>query len=322
MKGIQIWLMVFIMLILANKIFARPGQLVNSSFEDDRWITDISVKAPHGWDVNMPAMKFAGWVSNDWATQGSFSLILSSNWYTTFEANDMTTISQQSLLGDAKRLFFDLKLDTYPTGKIWDPNKRMAAILIDDQVVWKSDIFSGDIRGVHPNQYFDINISDRQIHTLSLALIADANEYWLNADTIYYVYWDNVGLDLACDGNGFLDGDFNRDCRVDMNDFCLLADLWLADVDLYSLFNLSHTGDVNTQGIINFNDYAIWAQGWDPNDVNDVNQLQEFKTVWLTEVPTDNAWNLYKADDIPKHGIIDADDLAIFVKNWLESSLP
>ena len=53
-----------------------------------------------------------------------------------------------------------------------------------------------------------------------------------------------------------------------------------------------------------------------------MNQLQEFTTIWLTEVPNDDEWNLYKGDDLPRHGVVNADDLAIFVENWLKSSLP
>ena len=116
------------------------------------------------------------------------------------------------------------------------------------------------------------------------------------------------------------------DCRVDINDFCTLADLWMSEVELDSAYNLSPVEDSHQQqGIINFCDYAIWAQGWDPNDandINDVNQLQEIQSIWLSEVPSDSAWNLYKGDDSQGHGIINTDDLVIFTENWLRGVLP
>ena len=105
-----------------------------------------------------------------------------------------------------------------------------------------------------------MDYADYTPHNISLALIADTDVNWFNSFTSYYAYWDKVGFDLACDGNGFLDGDFNRDCQVDMNDFCLLADIWMGDVGLDSIFNLSSAGDANEKGIINFRDFAIWRR--------------------------------------------------------------
>ena len=63
MKRIINCLAVFIMLLWTNKIWAAGSGLVNGSFEADKWITDISVKEPNGWDVNMPMppeYKFGG----------------------------------------------------------------------------------------------------------------------------------------------------------------------------------------------------------------------------------------------------------------------
>lgn len=136
MKKMTGFLAVLIMLMAANTIRADANGLVNGSFEYDTWIGDISTKEPNGWDVNMPADKFGGFVSNEWATEGNFSLTLYSFWYTAFEANDMAEVFQQVPLKDVESISFDIKLDTYPSGKIWNPNKRTAAVLVDDKIVW------------------------------------------------------------------------------------------------------------------------------------------------------------------------------------------
>ena len=304
------------MLLTSNTILADVNDvngLVNGSFEADKWITDISVKEPNGWDVNMLTDRFGGSVSNEWSTDGNFGLTLFSYILTDFDANDMVTVSQKVSLWDTRRIFFDIKLNT--SSGIWDPNKSTAAILIDEKIVWKSDKFGANIIGEHLNQFVDVNFTDYTPHNISLALISDVDVNWFNAYTTYYAYWDNVGLDLYCDGNGFPDGDFNRDCRVDMNDYCMLANIWLQEFELYSIYNLSHEGDIERKGIVNFGDYAIWAPLWEPNSIG---QLQEFTAIWLSDVPYDSAWNLYKDDDLPMRGVMNADDLVIFTENWLD----
>ena len=308
---------VLIMLMWANTIRADANGLVNGSFEYDMWIGDISTKEPNGWDVNMPTDNFGGFVSNGWSTEGNFSLTLYSISYTTFEVNDMAEVFQQVPLKDVESIFFDIKLDTYPSGKIWNPNKRTAAVLIDDKIVWVSDIFGSDVRGEYADQSVNIDIPDSGLHKLSLALISDVAEDWLAVDTEYDAYWDNVRFELFCDGNGFPPCDFNKDCRVNMNDYAMLANEWLKEVEPNSIYNLSNEGDCC--GIINFNDFAIWADGLETIDYE---ELESFTDLWLTEVPYDNEWNFYKGDGEPSYGIVNYADLAIFVQHWLESSLP
>jgi hypothetical protein len=319
MKKMTGFLAVLIMLMWANTIRADANGLVNGSFEYDTWIGDISAKEPNGWDVNMPTGNFGGYVSNGWSTEGNFSLTLYSISYTEFEANDMIEVYQQVPLKDIEHIFFDIKLDTDPSSKIWDPNKRTAAVLIDGEIVWVSDIFGGDVKGVHAGQV-DININDDALHKLSLALISDvAEEDWLKVDTEYDAYWDNIRFELICGGNGFPTCDFNKDCRVDANDYAMLVDRWLEEVEPNSIYNLSNEGDFEGYGIINFNDFAIWADGLETIDYE---ELESFTDLWLSEVPYEDEWNLYKGDDVPSYGIVDFADHAVFAEHWLESSLP
>ncbi len=313
MSRLFVSLVVIVMLLSIYSVGAYAGEIVNGSFEDDGWIDDITVEEPNGWDVNMPG-NFGGWVYSDWVTDGSFNLTVSSFWYTAFEANDVALVSQQVILKDVKRIIFDVKLDTYPD-YVWDPNKRTAAVLIGDEIVWVSDVLGEDVRGEYFEQVIDVNVNDDEPHILSLALIADVNEEWLDVDTIYYADWDYIGFD--CRGMGVLPGDFNRDCVVNEEDLRMLTEVWLNWFDSRDKYNLYDSNDIGAYGIINFRDYAVFA---DVRDSNDFSDLEAFTDVWLDEVPADYEWNLYKGDDVWPLDIIDFLDVAVFAENWLVSS--
>lgn len=305
MKRFLLLLAVIIMLLSVNNIEAGAGEIVNGSFEADGWIDDITVEEPNGWDVNMPG-NFGGWVYNDWVTDGSFNLTISTYWYTAFEANDIALVSQDVILKDVKKIIFDVKLDTYPA-YAWNPNKRTAAVLIDDEIVWESDVFGEDVRGEYFEQVIDVHIDDRKAHKLSLALIADVNEEWLDVETMYYADWDYIGFD--CRGNGVLPGDLNRDCVVDEQDLEMLTDVWLDWIDSRDKYNLYDSNDVEPYGVINFRDYAVLA---DVRDCNDYSDMEEFTSVWLDEVEPADEMNLYRGDDVGPYGVINFRDYAVF----------
>lgn len=80
-------------------------------------------------------------------------------------------------------------------------------------------------------------------------------------DTEYYAYWDNIRLGvISC--SEYLPGDFNKDCRVDANDLSMLADVWLEEVAIDSIYNLSSAGNDEETGIVNFSDFAVFAEHW------------------------------------------------------------
>jgi hypothetical protein len=320
MKKMTGFLAVLIMLMWTNTIRADANSLVNGSFEDPPgWIDDINAVEPNGWDVNMPTEKFTGWVHADWVTDGLLNLMVYSFWHQAFDANDRTTVSQYVNLTDVNSIVLDLKLSTYPANRKWDPNKRTAGVLIDDVLIWEAYKSGDDLRGEYRNQFIPVDFGDRGLHKLSLALIADVNETPNEADRYYYTFWDNIRFNLHCGGNGFTKGDFNKDCRVDMNDYCMLADKWLEEVEPNSIYNLSNEGDVVGYGVIDFKDFVIFANGW---EIGTFEQLEEFTDLWLISVPYDNEWNLYKGDDAAAYGIVNYADLAVFVQDWLGSSLP
>lgn len=300
-------------LLLAGMAQAGVSIVLNGSFEDDGGIDNITEQEPNNWDVNVPPNQFGGWVYDDWVTEGSYNLTLFSNAYKAFEVNDIATVSQMVYLTDVNEIVFDLNLDTQSSGKIWDPNKRTAVVMIDDVVVWKSNSVGTDVRGEYLNQFADIDIDDLALHKLSLGIKADVNE--TTTDIKYYTDWDFVRFNFYCGGNGFLPGDFSRDCCVDMNDLEILAGLWLDEVDSYHKCNLV-ADEPAPYGIIDFRDFAIFADGWDCNMV----ALEMFTDVWLEMVDADNEYNLFHGDDIDPNGIIDFRDFAGFADDWLQCS--
>lgn len=300
---------IMVVLLFGGWVKGGVSVIVNGSFENDGLIADITVEEPNNWDVNLPTDQFGGWVYNDWVTDGNWNLTLYSNAYKAFEANDIATVSQKVCLSDVNEILFDLKLDTQSASKVWDPNKRTAVLMIDDEVVWESNSVGSDVRGEYRDRVANIDIDDSSLHKLSLGIRADVNEATTNIK--YYTDWDFVRFNLHCGGFGFLPGDFNRDCYVDMNDLEMLAEVWLDEVDPHSKYNLSRNDDTGLYGIINFLDFAVYADTWDGNTVD----LKMFTELWLDEVDPNNEYNLFKS-----HGIVNFLDFAVLADNWLKSS--
>ncbi len=249
---------VVFMLISINTVSVFAGVLVNGSFEDDGVIYDLTAEEPNGWDVNLPG-NFFGWVYNDWVTHGLLNLTVYSE-KTVFEANDIAELSQYVILGDVNQITFDIRLHTQTAGRIWDPNLRTALVIIDDNdVVWESNSVGSDVRGEYRNQVIGISNQDYAEHKLSIALKCNVSE---ETTTEYYTDWDNFRVDIYCDGEGFLDSDFSRDCAVNFSDFAMLSNLWRQNVDPNSRYNLSGDGDTETYGIIDFSDIEVFTGDW------------------------------------------------------------
>jgi hypothetical protein len=253
-----------IMVMLSGTNWTQAGvcEIVNGSFEDDGLIDDIAAQEPNGWEPNIPSGKFAASTDASWSTDGNFSLFLSSQWFTAFDANDAAMVSQDVFLGDVNEITFDLKLDTY-SGLGWDPNIATAVVIIDDEIVWEPNGASSDIRGEYTGQSYAVEdkYRDGNPHKLSLGLR-------INIDTqdgffeFYRVRWDSIDCVKFCDGGGLLAGDFNRDCHVDANDLEQVTDMWLLDVDSNDEHNLYRDDDSYGVGTINFFDLAIFADNW------------------------------------------------------------
>jgi hypothetical protein len=253
---------VMVMLLAANYIQAEECRIVNGSFENDGWkVPDITVKDPNGWDANVPADKFGGYVKQDWVTDANFNLTLYSQRWATFDVNDKAVVSQQVNLTGIDEVTFDLKLDTYPTINPWDPGKCTAVVLIDGNAVWESNSVGTDVRGKYFDQTYTIEskYKDGQKHLLSFGMRFNTAGY---LSPSYKTHWDYIECAVYCGGGGLLAGDFNRDCFVDANDLELLTDVWLDEVEPNDKYNLFHGDDSAGHGTINFLDFAIFADTW------------------------------------------------------------
>lgn len=314
MKNATVIGVIMIALLVGNPTRADDCEIVNGSFEDDGWITNIESRDPNGWEVDMSPVKFGGHVYTDWATDGIYSLTLYSDW-AAFSAGDMAAVSQDVNLVDVVLIAFDIKLDTESAYAKWDPNICTAVLLIDGDVVWDSNSAGQDSRGEYFDQTYVVEGRYRndQLHKLSLGIQVHVDEMLWER---YYTYWDSIDCTLYCGGGGLLAGDFNRDCYVDINDLKLAADVWLDEVEPFDRCNLFRGDDLAGYGIINFSDFAVFADGWDGNAAS----LGMFAEKWLHEVALNDQYNLFKDDDVEPNGVVNFFDLAIFSDNWLGSS--
>lgn len=303
-----------VVLLAASLVRASVCEIVNGSFEDNGWISDIAVKDPNGWTANVPADKFRGYVSSDWRTDGSYNLTLYSEFWKMFASGDMATVSQQMELADVNEITFDLKLDTSAFSP-WDPNKCTAVVLIDGDAVWESTSTGTDVRGEYRDQAFVVGEKYKTpgLHRLSLGIRVNvAEQLWDR----YVTHWDSIDCTSYCGGGGLLGGDFNRDCYVNVNDLKLLADAWGNEIDPYDRRNLSRGDDIEGYGTISFLDFAAYAANWDGNIPN----LKIFAQKWLAEVDSDDEHNLFRDDDVEPSGSINFLDFATFADDWLGTS--
>ena len=251
-----------LMLFAAGSANAEVCEIVNGSFEDDGTISDVMAQEPNGWEPNVPSGKFTSSIDATWSTAGRFSLVIYSQWFTAFDANDVAMVSQDVFLDDVNEITFDLKLDTY-SGLGWDPNNATAVVMIDDEIVWEPNSAKADIRGEYIGQSYAVQdkFRDGNPHKLSLGLRVNIDTQSGFSD-FYLVRWDSIDCVIFCDGGGLLPGDFNRDCRVDASDLQQAADVWLLEVEPGNKYNLFRDDDLGGIGTINFFDLAILADNW------------------------------------------------------------
>ncbi len=314
MRKTMVIIGVCVLLLSAKSAQACVPELVNGSFEEDGLISNITLLEPNGWDVNIPSVKFSGYVDTEWVTDGSYNLTLYTQRGVDFEVNDMAILSQEICLKGLRDIRFDLKLDRYYVEPPWDPNCT-AVLLIDENVVWESDIATT----VYIDESYNVSdYKDENLHKLSLGIRVKAD---VTLGNYYKTHWDNIRLiAFPCDGNDYPVGDFDYDCYVDINDLQLFAEAWLLSLapvnDPNTKYNLFLTEEEQPYGTINFFDFAIFASDWDSN----IPDLGELTDVWLEEVDLNYEYNLYKDDDFEPNGIINFYDFAVFGENWMKSS--
>lgn len=296
------------MLVLAHWAQGGVSLVRNGSFENDGSISPVTAEnAPQYWcDVNIPSDKFNGWVDSDWWTHSyndgdGNSLTLSSAIFVSLADGDMATVSQEVYLTDTdvNQIIFDLKLGTIG-GEAWDPVTRSALVLIDGNDVWDSNVLDLDENGEFLGQV-EIDANDFQIykdgnpHTLSLAMRVKVGGTYFSE---YVARWDFVKFDTHCGGFGYLPEDLNHDCYVDMKDLEMLLGQWLVEDPNYEY-------DLFEDGIVNFYDFAFFAEYWTTN--SDWENWQD-----------DNCYEVeLLAGDIDDSGQVDLRDVSIFTSDWL-----
>lgn len=242
---------------------AETCEIVNSSFEDDGYIADITVKEPNGWDVNIPDTgDFGGYVPfHEHNTHGNFNLCLYTNRYATLDVNDpcIATVSQEIYFSDANKItdqiIFDLALDTY-FGRPWEPNVT-AILLIDDEIVWDSNSAGIVALGNYNDITYDVNhiYIDDNPHKLSLGVMVNVETSIYLKNDWYETHWDYIECNACCGGFGFPLGDFSRNCCVNFIDFAMLANHWLEE-------NPPWPYDLVENGIIDYNDLEVFVENW------------------------------------------------------------
>jgi len=292
--------------------FGGASVVVNGNFENDGRIDSITpASAPERWtDVNIPSNLFGGYVyDGGWSTypQGGYCLTVFSRPYRTFTNTDIAAVSEHVYFHDVNEIVFDLKLET-DWNDPWDPARRSAVVLIDDEVVWESNNIGPDVRGeyLRGTCTIDEKYKDPNAHKLSLALRSNVNESTIIK---YSAKWDFVRFDTHCQGFGYLWADLNTDCVVDLNDLVLLsanwlrlepgykydlfedsnnivdgrdfsvfAEWWLTDSWQYQPADELLAYDLNNDGVVDFLDYAVLTGG---RDLADYDSVFDLTSQWL-----------------------------------------
>ena len=310
--------MVMVMTLLANKTKAGGSVVVNGSFEYDcRTIDPITAdNTPERWDdVNLPENQFSGRIWTDWPTDGHYNLTIYSYIYASFDVNDMATVSQQVYLTDVNEIGFDLKLETYPASQPWDPSKRTAVLMIDDNVVWESNSIGLDVRGEYFDQFYivDDKYKTAGTHKLSLGIRANVNE---EMSLVHYrAKWDFVRFDAHCWGYGYLRADLTgpdgrRDCYVDEFDLAMLAQKWLEE-------NTAYRYDLFEDETVDFRDFGVLANSW----TGDSFGLED--DLLAADLNNDGIVNLLDfaiaAEDY-SGGQVNFEDVSILAEQWLQKN--
>ena len=292
------------LVIFVNPVYGDVSLIRNGSFESDGVISNITFEAPENWcDVDIPADKFAGWVDTDWATHGYaedyHSLTLSSAIFVPLTTGDMAKVSQQIYLEDVNQIIFDLKLGRVGGGE-WAPGSHVAAVQIDGNDIWDSNGLELDEGNKYEGQIIiDANAfavyKDANSHMLTLGMRIKAGGTYYSD---YAVQWDFLKFDTHCGGFGYLPEDLNYDCYVDMKDLEMFSGQWLVESPDYQY-------DLFEDGVINFYDFAFFAEYWITNSYW---ENWDVNNCYFVELP---------AVDVDDSGQVDYGDVSILHEYWL-----
>lgn len=336
MKRLVFITLVMLLLLLVQQIQAGVSVIMNGSFDNNgHQIADITTEAPKRWcDVNFPSSNFLGWVGSEWSTHGyngsdSNCLTLYTG-FGEFSKGEKAMVSQQVYLKDVNEIIFDVKLVTV-AGGAWPTGKRSAIMTIDgSDIIWDSNTLEPNDAGLYHVEVNDIDISDANLHTLSLALKVNIDETY--AFDEYLARWDFISFDTYCRGFGYLPEDLNQDCNVDSRDFALLAGQWLIE-NPNERYDLVWVDKVIIDGLDlgAFTEYWLKrsdANGWfgenrfPPGlleaDLND-DGIVDWRDFAILSADFSSAQDCLRAD-IDCSKMVDYEDVLIMADEWLGKS--
>ena len=256
------------------------------------------------------------WSTHGYDDGDGNSLTLYSEALAMLNAGDTAMVSQKVYLEEGvNKIIFDLRLSS--SSGTWGEVRSAVVLIDSNVVWDSNDYTpdSNDEYRNQQIDINDINgIGDTNLHTLSLAIRSNVTETQFPSFIEYRAHWDFVKFDVHCGGFGYLPEDLNWDCYVDMNDLEILAGQWLAkdpnyEYDLFkdesNIINFydfgvladrwgattdwrdwagdsftevgPDAGDLNGNGIINFEDFAIVAEGFD----GDYSEVSLIADEWL-----------------------------------------
>ncbi len=270
---------------------ADVSMIRNGSFEMDGQILDITMKPPMNWQyVDIP-FQFDGFVGHQWATNGDWSLTLSTDIYATFQPGDSATVEQCVFINGDEHIACDLELTTeLPQNYVWDSNLFSAILTVDGNAVWDSNSFGLSGNGVYHIEVNDLNVTPGS-HLLGVGIRANTaapTPYYYS----YYARWDSIRFVSSYGGDTYPPADFTQDCVVDINDLKVFADGWL-DPNGPDL-----TGDM----AVDFADFAVFGDYW---------------MLDCADIPVEPNFIDPPEADFNNDGVIDFADLLVLCEDWL-----
>ncbi|MFH1369713.1 MAG: GLUG motif-containing protein [Planctomycetota bacterium] len=157
--------------------------------------------------------------------------------------------------------------------------------------------------GSGPDNGSGIPLTDAQMKQQSSFLGWDFVDETRNG---YEDYWRlcNEGMEYPKLSWQYLPGDIACPDGVDISDLTELCDQWLIKAIPFDLV------PPNGDGIVNFADFAVFAEGW--GIIYDIDDLLDFAQQWLLTGP-----DKWPADVWPRSdGIVNFADFAVFAEGW------
>jgi len=180
------------------------------------------------------------------------------------------------------------------------------------------DIYSSHVNGPYS---LDIVFTDDEGN-----LVGGGDDVYLSS-SYFYAQFEHAGEQPSPE----LEGDINRDSKVDFYDFAFLAEQWTqtqcSEPNWCSETDLDYSGDVG------FTDLMTIAQNWlkvipTTGDLNfdwtvNLNDFSLLATQW-NQTGCQNEYDCYGADLAPniRDGIVNELDLAVLAEHWLEGAAP